>query len=156
MTRRPPVRCGKSRPVATHRRVGALCDPRFARLVPWDNIGASGGLAHLSSRSLRSPHLEPRHARGFLSLPCAATGTTKSSSEQGSSYVTLRWFVQKMMGYSRSKSVTAVTATEAGAWHAPCAVAMEASSCSCRSGQVRPAKGPAAPCRKISVDSTGG
>src|SRR5215472_5660782 len=34
--------------------------------------------------------------------------------------------VQKMMGYSKSKSVTAVTATEAGAWHAACAVAMEA------------------------------
>ena len=34
------------------------------------------------------------------------------------------------------KSVTVVTVAEAGAWHAACAVAMEASSCSCRSGQV--------------------
>src|SRR5262245_43692384 len=46
--------------------------------------------------------------------------------------------VQKMMG----TPVTAVTASGAGAWHPACAVAMEASSCSCRSGQALPPSSP--------------
>jgi hypothetical protein len=48
--------------------LGRLRDPRLARLVPWDSIGASGGLAHFLQITAFT-HLEPGlRDRGFLSL----------------------------------------------------------------------------------------